>query len=242
MKVKVLVAIPIVIALLCGLISPAMAAVSYKVKTGDSLFTISQQYKTSISAIKEANKLKGDTIYPGQILYLNQNLYTVKQGDSLFEIAQKYNVSVLSLKQANGLKGDVIYTGQKLRIPTSNVVSRSSNDDLYWLARAVYGEARGESYQGKVAVAAVILNRVESKKFPNTVKGVIFEHLAFTAVSDGQIYLKPDSTAYQAARDALNGVDPTGNALYYWNPAKATSKWIWSRPIIKRIGNHVFAR
>lgn len=174
--------------------------------------------------------------------------HNVVKGDTLFKISQKYDVSVAALKSENRLKGDTIYPGNKLIIPggkstPSRNSARSYNqDDVYWLARAVYGEARGESYTGQVAVAAVILNRVESPKFPNTVKGVIFEHLAFTCVADGQIYLDPNATAIKAAREAISGKDPSGGALYYWNPAKATSKWIWSRPIIKTIGNHVFGR
>lgn len=93
-----------------------------------------------------------------------------------------------------------------------------------------------------MAVAAVILNRLKSPDFPNTIQGVIFQPLAFTAVQDGQFYLEPDATAWRAVEEALAGRDPSGGALYYWNPATATSSWIWSRPIIKRIGNHVFAK
>lgn len=172
--------------------------------------------------------------------------HTVKSGETLYSISKKYGTTVIELKKANGLSKNLIYPGQHLRIPDKTNVSRGaasfSEDDIYWLARAVYGEARGESYEGQVAVAAVILNRVESPQFPNTVKGVIFEPLAFTAVADGQIYYTPNSTAIKAVREAINGWDPSGGALYYWNPAKATSKWIWSRPIIKQIGNHVFAK
>ena len=169
--------------------------------------------------------------------------YTVKSGDSLYAISKKHGTTVNAIKRENGLTGDRIYPGQIFRIPGGSTASRGSGysqDDLYWLARTVYGEARGEPYMGQVAVAAVILNRVDSLKFPNTIKGVIFQPLAFTAVADGQIYLQPNATAIKAARAALNGQDPTGGALYYWNPAKATSKWIWSRTIVTRIGNHVF--
>ncbi|SET89646.1 N-acetylmuramoyl-L-alanine amidase [Salinibacillus kushneri] len=127
--------------------------------------------------------------------------------------------------------------------PTSvNVPSGYSQNDIKLLANAVYGEARGESYVGQVAVAAVILNRVESPTFPNTVSGVIFEPRAFTAVSDGQIWLTPNDQAKDAVVDALNGMDPTGEALYYFNPATATSDWIWSRPQIKKIGKHIFCK
>lgn len=117
----------------------------------------------------------------------------------------------------------------------------SSSGDVYLLARAIYGEARGEPYEGQVAVAAVILNRVASPKFPNTIAGVIYQPGAFTCVSDGQINLTPDNTAIRAARDALNGWDPSGGAIYYFNPNTATSAWIWSRPAITVIGRHRFA-
>lgn len=123
-----------------------------------------------------------------------------------------------------------------------NVPQGFSQNDIQLMANAVYGEARGEPYEGQVAVAAVILNRVESSTFPNTVSGVIFEPRAFTAVADGQIWLTPNEQAKQAVMDAINGWDPSGNALYYFNPATATSDWIWSRPQIKRIGKHVFCK
>ena len=116
-----------------------------------------------------------------------------------------------------------------------------SDSDLNLLARCVYGESRGEPYNGQVAVAAVVLNRVRSSKFPNTISGVIYQKNAFTAVNDGQINLTPNQTAYNAARDALNGWDPTGGCLYYYNPATATSSWIWSLTVHIKIGRHNFA-
>ncbi|RKD25512.1 spore cortex-lytic enzyme [Ammoniphilus oxalaticus] len=115
-----------------------------------------------------------------------------------------------------------------------------SENDLKIMANAVYGEARGEPYIGQVAVAAVILNRVKHTSFPNTPSGVIFEPRAFTAVADGQIWLTPNETAKKAVRDAINGWDPTGKAIYYFNPDTATSPWIWTRPQIKKIGKHIF--
>lgn len=116
-----------------------------------------------------------------------------------------------------------------------------TNSDTYLLARCIYGEARGESYTGQVAVGAVVLNRVKSPDFPNTISGVIYQKHAFTAVSDGQINLTPDQTAINAAKDALNGWDPTGGCLYYYNPVTATSEWIFSRETVITIGKHVFA-
>lgn len=124
---------------------------------------------------------------------------------------------------------------------TSNA---SSTSDVQLIARAINGEARGEPYEGQVAVGAVILNRVESSKFPNTIAGVIYEPGAFTAVADGQINvaIEEGSTVVKAARDALNGWDPTGGAIYYFNPNTATNSWIWSRPLIKTIGKHRFCK
>ncbi|OAT81184.1 cell wall hydrolase [Desulfotomaculum copahuensis] len=117
-----------------------------------------------------------------------------------------------------------------------------NRDDVYLMARVIEGEAANEPFTGKVAVGAVIMNRTRSPQFPHTIAGVIYQSDAFQAVSNGQ-YDRPLTTgAVQAARDAIDGQDPTGGALYYWNPAKAASPWIWSRPIIARIGNHVFAR
>ncbi|MFF2482588.1 spore cortex-lytic enzyme [Paenibacillus sp. NPDC058071] len=115
-----------------------------------------------------------------------------------------------------------------------------SKADLQIMANAVYGEARGEPYEGQVAVAAVILNRLKSPSFPNSISGVIFQPGAFTAVADGQIYLTPNEKAAQAVQDAINGWDPSGGCLYYFNPVTATSKWIWTRPQVKTIGKHIF--
>ena len=127
--------------------------------------------------------------------------------------------------------------------PTAaNTPNGFSQNDIQLMANAVHGESRGEPYIGQVAVAAVILNRVKSPSFPNTVSGVIFEPGAFTAVADGQIWLTPNETSKKAVLDAINGWDPSGDALYYFNPATATSPWIWSRPQIKKIGKHIFAK
>ncbi|MFB3170350.1 spore cortex-lytic enzyme [Neobacillus sp. 179-C4.2 HS] len=124
----------------------------------------------------------------------------------------------------------------------ANVPNGYSQNDIQLMANAVYGESRGEPYIGQVAVAAVILNRVQSASFPNSVAGVIYEPGAFTAVADGQINLTPNETAKKAVLDAVNGWDPTGNAIYYFNPDTATSSWIWSRPQIKKIGKHIFCK
>lgn len=119
-----------------------------------------------------------------------------------------------------------------------------STSDVQLMARAINGEARGEPYEGQVAVGAVILNRVKDSKFPNTIAGVIYQSGAFTAVADGQINvpIAEGSTVLKAAQDAMNGWDPTGGCIYYFNPATATNKWIWSRPVVKTIGKHRFCK
>ena len=126
----------------------------------------------------------------------------------------------------------------------ANAQTGRSSSDVQLIARAVNGEARGEPYEGQVAVAAVILNRVKHSSFPNSISGVIYQPGAFTAVSDGQINvpIAEGSTVYKACQDAMNGWDPTGGAIYYFNPDTATSSWIWSRQLIKQIGKHRFCK
>lgn len=138
----------------------------------------------------------------------------------------------------------IIYILGVFNISKSDAANSNSVSDVQLLARAINGEARGESYEGQVAVGAVILNRVKSSSFPNSIAGVIYQPGAFTAVSDGQINvpIEQGSTVLKAAQDALNGWDPTNGAIYYFNPDTATSSWIWSRPLIKTIGKHRFCK
>ena len=155
--------------------------------------------------------------------------------------------AVKSFQRKNGLTADGIVgpkTAAALGITLSGgcgaASSSTTTNDVYLLARVIYGEARGEPYKGQVAIGAVVLNRVRSAQFPNTIAGVIYQRGAFDAVSDGQINLAPNENAVKAARDALNGWDPTGGCLFYYNPATATSSWMLSRPVKLRIGNHAF--
>ena len=155
--------------------------------------------------------------------------------------------AVKYFQKSNGLTVDGIAGTKTLNAmgiynSTSSNNTTASTSNLNLLSRLVYSEARGEPYTGQVAVAAVVLNRVSSSAFPNTIAGVIYQSGAFDAVSDGQINLKPDNTATKAAQDALNGWDPSYGAIYYFNPNTATSAWIWSRPLTVVIGNHRFCK
>ncbi len=142
---------------------------------------------------------------------------------------------------ADGAVGSATAAALGISLGAQTASAGYNESETTILARLVHGEARGEPYVGQVAVAAVVLNRVRSASFPNTISGVIFQAGAFDAVSDGQIWLAPDASALRAARDAMNGWDPTGGCVYYYNPATATSAWIWSREIRLSIGAHNFA-
>ncbi|MDE7264788.1 MAG: spore cortex-lytic enzyme, partial [Clostridia bacterium] len=161
-------------------------------------------------------------------------LFQKKNGLTVDGIAGKATFAALGMNDSV----KVLENEQK---SNSSASSNYTSSDLYLLAKTIYAEARGESYTGQVAVGAVILNRVASSSFPNTISGVVYQKGAFTAVSDGQINLSPDQTAMNAAQDAMNGWDPTYGCIYYYNPAVATSSWIFGRQTVTTIGKHVFA-
>lgn len=177
--------------------------------------------------------------------------YTIKRGDTLSQIAITHGVGVSTLMRANNLNSTIIYPDQVLVIPGSqaekNVSSRGqiTRDELMLLARAIYAEARGESFEGQVAVGAVIINRLNSPHFPDTIRDVIMQSngktYQFSPVSDGSINLTPNDTAIEAARRALEGHDPTGGALFFYNPHLATDQWIRTLPVVTTIGRHAFA-
>lgn len=167
---------------------------------------------------------------------LNQLNYQVEI-DGIYGY-QTYS-SVKKFQTNYGITNDGIVGSSTWRVVKENSLSK---DEFKLLARLIYSEARGEPYQGQVAVGAVALNRIDSANFPNTIRYVIFQKDAFTAVNDGQYWLTPNKTAEAAALDALRGWDPSKGALFYFNPVTATSKWIWSRPQILKIGNHIFTK
>ena len=177
-------------------------------------------------------KLKRWGYYSGNVdgIYASQTLAAVKW----FQSKNGLNV--------DGIAGPKTLAAMGITGTSNSTSSSTSNSDLNLLARLVYAEARGEPYSGQVAVAAVVLNRVKNSSFPNSVAGVIYQRGAFSVVDDGQINLTPNQTAYSAARDAINGWDPTYGAIYYFNPKTATNGWIWSRPVTVVIGNHRFCK
>ncbi len=171
--------------------------------------------------------------------------HDIKYGESLYIIATNNGITVNELKQANGIQNDLIYAGNKLAIPTavSSAAPAVNSRDMDLLARLITAEAGAEPFEGKVAVASVILNRINDGRFPVTITGNIFKPHEFESVSNGLIWdLQPSGDAYKAAEGALEGWDPTYGAKYFYNPAKVKGpSWIWTRTVINRIGNHVFA-
>jgi len=206
---------------------------------------ISAMLPVSATSLKQG--AKGDAVKTLQTKLRRWGYYSGAV-DGVFGAGTKK--AVIAFQKKNGLTPDGVVgsataaaLGMQLGSGSASSGSSSAvsgNSNLYLLARLVYGEARGEPYKGQVAVAAVVLNRVESASFPNSISGVIYQSGAFSVVNDGQINLSPNETAIRAARDALNGYDPTNGCLYYFNPAKSSNQWMHSKPVKLRIGNHSF--
>lgn len=228
----------------------AIAAIILMLGACFSVFMI-ERHKEQITISSEMVLLKqgskGSEVKTMQQKLKNWGYYTGAV-DGIYGPLTKKAVEYFQRK--NGLKVDGLVGPQTLTAlgmssggsaSSSGGVGNYKSSDVNLLARCVYAEARGEPYVGQVAVAAVVLNRIKHSQFPNTISGVIYQPYAFTAVADGQINMQPDSNALKAARDAMNGWDPTYGAIYYYNPAIATSKWIFSRKVVVTIGRHVFA-
>ncbi len=197
---------------------------------------LSKRGSTGSEVRQIQQKLKNWGYYKGNV----DGIFGKQTESAVRYFQQKNRLSV------DGIAGPKTLAAMGISSSSSSSASSSgggtSSSDLNLLARAVYGEGRGEPYEGQVAIAAVILNRVEDSRFPKTVAGVVYQAGAFDVVADGQINLSPNNTAYQAARDAMNGWDPTYGCVYYYNPRTATNQWIKSLPISVRIGKHVFSR
>ncbi len=199
-----------------------------------SVETLSKYGSRGNEVTQIQTKLKRWGYYSGNVdgIYGTQTLNAVKY------FQRKNGLTVDGIAGPATLKAMGIYNSSSTS--TGSSLSNSSNVNL--LAKLIYGEARGEPYTGQVAVGAVVMNRVKSSSFPNSISGVIYQSGAFDAVRDGQINLAADTTAKKAAQDAINGWDPSYGAIYYFNPSTATNKWIWSRPMTVTIGRHRFCK
>ena len=224
----------VVILLIILLLTTLAIFVISNINKGNEVEALSKYGSRGSEVTQIQTKLKRWGYYKGNIdgIYGSQTVEAVKY------FQRKNNLAVDGIAGKNTLEAMGIFNS------SSSGSSSSNSSNLNLLARVIYGEARGEPYEGQVAVGAVILNRVKNSSFPNTIAGVIYQPGAFTAVSDGQINvpIAENSTVVKAAQDALNGWDPTGGAIYYFNPNTATNKWIWSRPLIKQIGKHRFCK
>ena len=198
----------------------------------NSVETLSKYGSRGSEVTQIQTKLKRWGYYNGNIdgIYGTQTVNAVKY------FQRKNGLAVDGIAGPATLKAMGIYSS------SSSTSSSSNSSNVNLLARLIYGEARGEPYTGQVAVGAVVMNRVKSSSFPNSISGVIYQSGAFDAVRDGQINLSPDSDAKKAAQDAINGWDPSYGAIYYFNPSTATNKWIWSRPMTVTIGRHRFCK
>lgn len=241
-----------------SLFSINVQALEYTVQKGDSLYKIGQRYNISYQNIMSDNNIKSTMIYPGQKINVNDNkkvTYTVVKGDSLYKISKKYGITVQAIKNFNNLKSDMIYPGQvfvikgsNTQVPSGKITSQSgvtyTQEELDLLSRLIKAEAGGESYNTQLAVGAVVLNRVKSEKFPNTIKEVIYEvsygYYQFTPVLNGEINKQGNEQTLKAAKEALNGNDPTNNALYFFDNT-ITNNWLLSKPRALVEANMVFS-
>ncbi|MDI3298292.1 MAG: cell wall hydrolase [Bacillota bacterium] len=242
----------------------AQASNPHWVQPGESLWSIAEANGTTVTAIQALNGLWGQwTLYPGQKLWIpapGERVHVVGPGETLWQIAQWYGLTPAELRADNGLTSDGLRPGQPLLIPASAGEEATAGGQLrlsaapggngsgvwltqgerYLLAQLVTAEAQGEPYEGQVAVAAVVLNRIKSPLFPDTLAGVIYQPGQFQPVTNGTIYQPASASALRAVDDALAGWDPTGGALYFFNPGKAYSYYLWTQRYLTTIGNHVF--
>ena len=188
-------------------------------------------------------------MFIGSLIYFSgQSLadwtYTVDRGDTLFRIAKKTGLTVSDIKKRSGLNRNQLRIGERLNIPSAGstrAATTAASGNVYLLAHLIHGEAGSEPYIGKVAVGGVVMNRIQNPRFPKSIAGVVYQPHAFESVSNG-IFNEPVSNeSVRAAVDAISGWDPSGGALYFFNPAKTSNPWIWARRIITQIGRHVFA-
>jgi spore germination cell wall hydrolase CwlJ-like protein len=233
----------------------SVQAASYTVAPGDSLYKIGQTFNTSVNTIIQNNNLSSIMLYPGQTLDIPSKPYTVQNGDSLYLVSQKFGISLYTLRQLNNKWDNTIYSGQTLYVPSSAVNSGQSTpapnavisytaSELDLLARLIKAEAEGQPYSAKVAVGAVVVNRVQDSRFPKTITNVIYQidagYYQFSPVANGMINKPATDDDRKAALEALRGADPTNGALYYFDDS-TTNKWLWSKTVALRVDRMVFS-
>lgn len=234
-------------------LSSAYAA-NYTIVSKDSLYTISQLFNTSVNQLQSDNKLTSTMIYPGQVLKVPGQLYTVNSGDTMYLIAKRFGISLDTLRKANGKWDNLLYPGQVLVLPhiedgvspsSTNTVIPYTKAEVDLLGRLIAAEARGESYDAMVAVGAVVVNRVKSAQWPNTISSVI-NHVSggyhqFTPVKNGEINTPTTDSALKAAWAALYGKDPSKGALFFYDNS-STNQWLRSKKVTARIDSMIFAK
>lgn len=252
-----------------------VSAATYKVAANDSLYKISKLFKTTVSTIKKTNNLKSDTIQKGQKLTISAKIYTVKQGDTLNNIAKANKISLSNLRKANNKYNDTLKIGQKLILPgikatakttaaakttavakttatsakveavSSKAVIKYTQKEKDLLARLITAEATGQPYKAMVAIGGVVVNRVQSKEWPDTITAVINDvpggYYQFTPVKNGYIKKPASDIAIKAAGEALLGADPSKGAMFYFDDS-STNEWLWSKPQTAKFGNMVFVK
>lgn len=207
-----------------------ISAVAYSYR--ESTQTLSKIGSRGEEVRQVQKKLKELGLYNGSV----DGIYGVNTQKAVRQFQKNCGIT------ADGIAGPktLLYLG--LGSGTSSSAGGYSSSDIYLLAKVIGAEARGESYTGQVAVGAVVLNRVRHSSFPDSISGVVYQSGAFSCVRDSNWSVEPNDTAKKAARDAINGWDPTGGAIYYYNPAKTSNQWIRSRPVVTTIGKHVFCK
>jgi len=239
---------------LCSLLlfpTAAASAADYTVAKKDSLYSLSTLFNTSVKALRYSNNFEEDSFSPGDEVYVPAHIYKVKSDDSLYKIATKYEIPVSNLKKANAKSSNSIVPGEKLMIPgvkpykKSDTVIRYSSGEVGLLAKLIEAEAAGESMQAKIAVGAVVVNRVQSGDWASTITGVINQkfgqYYQFTPVKIGTINNTPSEASKKAAWIAMFGSDPSNGAIFYFDQT-SKNQWLWSKPLTAQLDHMVFAK
>lgn len=269
-RIKVLILILLATVLtLSGGEAAAAAELSHEVARGESLTRIARQYGTSVDELVQANEIpRRDLIFPGQLITIPAKVHIVEPGETMWAIARCYRICVDKLIDANPqVNPHLLKPGQTINLPaadgqavavsaSSSLPSREgrsnasiwnfSSSEIDLFARLVHAEAAGEPYLGLVAVAATVLNRIKSSLYPDTLRAVIYQvssgYYQYSPVLDGRINRPAGSASFQAVYEAMNGSDPTGGALGFYNPRKTSNQWVRHQPVVTTIGNHIFFR